>query len=68
MGSPVSDKQSSLPVSWDPTSVTKKNHFRMTDDKASQVQSELSAGGTKRDVEDTPNVPAPTVSWPDDPV
>ena len=88
LGFPVSDKKSSLPVSWDPPSVTKNHHFqnleppreaedrrrrtddgrRMTDDKAGQDQSELSVGGTKRDVENTPNVPASTVSWPAYPV
>ena len=31
----------------------------MTDDKAGQVQSELSAGGTKRDVENTPKCTRP---------
>ena len=28
--SPVSDKKSSLPVSWDPPSVTKNHHFQST--------------------------------------
>ena len=38
---------------------------RMTDDKAGQVQSELSAGGTKRDVENTPKSPRPNciLAW-----
>ena len=37
--------------------------WRMTDDKAGQVQSELSAKGTKLDVENTPKC-----TRPDDPV
>ena len=43
LGYPVSNEKSTLPVSW-----------RMANDKAGQVQSELSAGGTKRDVENIP--------------
>ena len=62
LGSPVSKDKSSLPVSWDPPSVTKNHHFcvwEMTDDKAGQVRSELSAKGTKRDVENTPKCARP---------
>ena len=45
------------------------NRRWMTDDKAGQVQSELSAGGTKLDIENTPKCTRPkTPSWPDDPV
>ena len=48
LGYPISNEKSTLPVSW-----------RMADDKAGQVQSELSAGGTKRDFENTPKCTRP---------